>query len=76
MKRGKTPTLAELRKLAARKGMVVYWWPGTQTVAMVARRGRASSLRIDIWHPASKDMAFEIAFAALSALPDKPKGGK
>ena len=71
-KRDKTPTLAQLRKLAKRKGYTFdrSWY----------------EYRLECDSDASPDMGFiygvgdrfsrSVIFAALSALPDKPKGAK
>lgn len=60
----KTPTLAELRKLAKRKDVDVYFLSATHTALIHT----PTSVNI---MTASRSQTANIAFAALSALPDK-----
>lgn len=72
MKRGKTPTLAKLRKLAKRKGLVnlrLFQW----SLSAKGFGGEAFA-NINVWFggPAipTYTAAKRVMFAALSALPD------
>lgn len=66
----KTPTIAELRKLAKRKGHIMERW-GFNNLKLVDSIGTVW-LIVD----GSAAVCRAAAFAALSALPDAPKGAK